>query len=50
MGVASRGVALMLAEAQAHDSAMRYTAKTATNNRASQRVLERTALPPAAKP
>ena len=49
MGIASRGVALMLAEAQAHDSAMRYTAKTATNNRASQRVLEKNGFTPCGK-
>lgn len=49
MGIASRGVALMLAEAQAHDSAMRYMAKTATNNRASQRVLEKNGFTPCGK-
>ena len=49
MGIASRGLALMLAEAQAHNSTMRYMAKTAINNRASQRVLEKNGLPPAAK-
>ena len=50
MGVATRGVALMLAEAQVHDSGMPYMAKTATNNRASQRVLEKNGFTPAAKP
>ena len=49
MGIASRGVALMLAEAQAHDSTMRYMAKTATNNRASQRVLEKNGFTPYGK-
>ena len=41
MGVASRGIAQMLAQAQAHDSAMRYKAKTASSNIASRRVLEK---------
>ncbi len=41
MGIASRGLALMLTEAQAHDPAVRYIAKTARGNVASQRVLEK---------
>ena len=41
MGVASRGIAHMLADAQAYDHARRYTAKTARSNIASQRVLEK---------
>ena len=49
MGIASRGLALMLAEAQAHDSTMRYMAKTAINNRASQRVLEKNGFTPCGK-
>ena len=49
MEIASRGLALMLAEAQAHDSTMRYMAKTATNNRASQRVLEKNGFTPCGK-
>ncbi|WP_298996948.1 GNAT family N-acetyltransferase [uncultured Desulfovibrio sp.] len=49
MGIASRGLALMLAEAQAHNSTMRYMSKTATNNRASQRVLEKNGFTPYAK-
>lgn len=49
MGIASRGLALMLAEAQAHNSTMRYMAKTAINNRASQRVLEKNGFTPCGK-
>ncbi len=39
----------MLAGAQAHDSAMRYMAKTAINNLASQRVLEKNGFTPCGK-
>ena len=49
MGIASRGLALMLAGAQAHDSAMRYMAKTSINNLASQRVLEKNGFTPCGK-
>jgi len=49
MGIASRGLALMLTEAQAHNSTIRYMAKTATNNRASQRVLEKNGFTPYGK-
>lgn len=49
MGIASRGLALMLAEAQAHNSTMHFMAKTATNNRASQRVIEKNGFTPYGK-
>ena len=49
MGVASRGIAHMLADAQAYDHARRYTAKTARSNIASQRVLEKNGFIPCGK-
>lgn len=49
MGVASRGIAQMLTQAQTYDSAKCYMAKTASSNIASQRVLEKNGFSPCGK-
>ena len=49
MGVASRGIAQMLAQAQAYDCAKCCVAKTASSNIASQRVLEKNGFIPCGK-
>ena len=49
MGVASRGIAQMLQQAQAYDCAKCYRAKTASSNLASQRVLEKNGFTPCGK-
>ncbi|NCB21926.1 MAG: N-acetyltransferase [Deltaproteobacteria bacterium] len=49
LGVASRGIAQMLAQAQAYNCAKSYIAKTASGNLASQRVLEKNGFAPCCK-
>lgn len=49
MGVASRGIAQMLAQAQIYDCSKGYMAKTASRNIASQRVLEKNGFTPCGK-
>ena len=49
MGVASLGIAQMLAQAQTYDSAKCFMAKTASSNVASQRVLEKNGFTPCGK-